>query len=246
MILENKVAVITGAGSGIGLAMARLFVAEGARVVAADVVAERLQQFEGVAGIDTVVADVSKSEDVSRMIDLAVERHGKLDILCNNAGISDRLLMVADLTDEDWDRVLAVNLTGTFLACRRAIPIMIDGGGGVIINTASVAGLRGGRSGAAYTASKHGVIGLTKSIAAAYGRGGIRCVAFCPDKTDTRINEGHTWSQRGKEVIDRSIPARLRACSPEEQASVALFLASDAARFVNGAIIPVDGGDLAH
>ena len=167
--LQNKVAIVTGAGSGIGRATAELFHREGAMVVAVDQVAAGLAQLPADERMQSVVADVSRRADDERAVATAVDRFGRLDALCNVAGIVDRLLPVGELTDEVWEHVLAVNLTGPMLAMRAAIPAMLLGGGGVIVNISSIGGLFGARGGAAYAASKHGLIGLTKNVAATYG-----------------------------------------------------------------------------
>lgn len=245
--LTGKVAVITGAGSGIGRAMATLFASEGAKVVVADIVEERVN--EVVAAINEaggsatgVVVNVASQEDVSRMIERATEHFGRLDILCNNAGIMDRMAPVHEVSDELWERVLSVNLTGPFLACREAIPIMREQGSGVILNTSSLAGVNGSRAGAAYTASKHGVVGLTKNIAFMYAAEGIRCNALCPGAVETAIGIGGAPSEFGYGRMQLGLGTNPRAAKPEELARIALALVSDDGSFVNGAALVVDGG----
>lgn len=244
--LQDKVAVITGAGSGIGAATARLFAEEGARVVAVDIVEKGLADLKSLPNVHTVVADVTKQADVDRMIDTAVEKYGKLDILCNIAGIMDRFMPVGEVTDEVWYRVLNVNLNGPFMASRKAIPIMLKNGGGCIINTSSGAGLSGGHSGAAYAASKHALIGLTKNTACCYATSGIRCVAICPGPVETAIGLGGQPSELGMAVYSKTAAAMSRIGKPIELAKAMLFVASDAASFVNGAVLAVDGAWTAH
>jgi NAD(P)-dependent dehydrogenase (short-subunit alcohol dehydrogenase family) len=244
MRLQSKVAIITGAGSGIGQAMTRRFLEEGARVVAADHNATSLAQFYEVAGVTPVRADVAVQSDIDAVVAAALAL-GRIDIICNNAGVVDRFLPVGEITDEVWKHVLDVNLTGPMLLSRAAIPIMLSAGRGVIINTASVGGIAGARAGAAYTASKHGLIGLTLNIAATYGRDGIRCVAIAPGGVNTGIGLGGEPSQRGLEALKRTLATNIRTADAIEIANVAVFLASDEASFVNGAVLVADGGWLA-
>ena len=245
--VDEKVAVITGAGSGIGRAMAERFAQEGAHVVVADRVADAVK--EVVAQIDAAggsaagaVMDVTVESDIDRMIQTATDTYGRIDILCNNAGIMDRLQPITELTNELWERVLAVNLNGPFLACRRAIPKMMAQGGGVILNIASVAGVYGGRAGAAYTASKHALVGLSRNIAFMYADQGIRCNVICPGGVVTNIGLGGEPSKFGSHRVALGIPIVPRIGKPEEIANVGLLLVSDEAGFVNGAVVTVDGG----
>jgi NAD(P)-dependent dehydrogenase (short-subunit alcohol dehydrogenase family) len=252
MQFHGQVALVTGAASGIGRALVQRFVAGGAAVVAVDIVEEPLQkvvaELQAQKGnITACVANVATDTDVERMLTAATSAYGRLDILCNNAGIMDRMTPAADTSLQLWDRVLAVNLTGPFLACRRAIPIMLEQGGGRIINTASEAGLRGGTAGTPYTVSKHGIVGLTRSIAFHYGDRGIRCNAVCPGPVETNIGFGGGMPHEGglANVMKLVQATTGRAAKPEELAAAIAFLASDDASFLNGAIIPVDNGWLA-
>lgn len=238
----GRAAVVTGAGSGIGLATARKLAEQGAWVLAGDIAVDRLEQLRRLAGIETLVGDVSVRTDAEEIVDTAVARFGRLDILVNNAGVVDRFLPVAELTDEVWEHVLGVNLAGPMYTSRVAVPAFLAKGGGTIVNVASVGGLVGGRAGCAYTVSKHALIGLTRSIAAEYGRDGIRCVAVCPGGVDTGIPLGGDPSDRGLETLQLSQISMPRLASAEEIADVILFAASDEASFVNGAVIVADGG----
>ena len=250
MRLQGKVAVITGAGSGMGLAMATLFAKEGAKVVVGDWNAQRLD--EAVATIQASggsiigehgnIADQAAAE---HLIDLAVSTHGRIDILCNNAGVMDYMQGVGELSNDIWRRVLSINLDGPMFTSRRAIPQMLAQGGGSIVNTASTAGISGGAAGAAYTASKHALVGLTKNTAWMYAPKGIRCNAICPGGTKTNIGESMTPDRIDMAGAMRAqafaglIPAVLE---PTDIANLALFLASDESRYINGAIIPADAG----
>lgn len=250
MRLQGKVAVITGAASGMGLAMATRFAAEGASVVAADWNAQRLEEavakIKGTGG--TIVGsqgNIADQATAEGLIALAISTYGKLDVLCNNAGVMDYMQGVGELSDEVWRRVLGINLEGPMFATRKAVQYMLEHGGGSIVNTASTAGLHGGAAGVAYTASKHALVGLTRSTAWMYAKRGIRCNAICPGGTKTNIQEtmpsdrlDPTGAQRAGEFAALA-PAYL---DPEDIASLALFLASDESRHINGAIIPADAG----
>jgi NAD(P)-dependent dehydrogenase (short-subunit alcohol dehydrogenase family) len=250
MRFTQEVAVVTGAASGIGRALVQRFLAEGAAVVAADVVEGALHtlvkdlQQEG-AKVTGCVANVASDIDVEAMLNAAITAFGRLDILCNNAGIMDLMTPAADVPLELWDRVMSINLYGPFLACRRAIPFFLEQGGGSIVNTASEAALRGGAAGTAYTVSKHGVVGLTKSIAFHYGERGIRCNAVCPGGVATAIGVGgaaphEAGLARVMPVVQAAGPSKI--ATPEEIAAAIAFLASKDASYINGAILPVDSG----
>lgn len=248
-LLQGKVALITGAGSGVGKAMAHLFAENGASLLVVDVVPQRVEQVvletKGSTGrrIEGMTVDLSSKDGPDRMIDFGQTTFGRIDILCNNAGIMDGVLPVADTSDEVWERVLAVNLDAPFRASRRVIPLMLSNGGGNIINTASVAGLFGGFAGAAYTASKHALIGLTRSIAAHYGPRGIRCNAMVLGAVNTNIGVGSAApDQKGMEHLMKSMGTLPRVGEPAEVAELALFLASNKSSFVNGSCIVIDAG----
>ena len=248
MRLEGKAAVVTGAGSGIGEAIAKLFAKEGAKVVVSDIVPERVDRvvkeiIEAGGTAVGVVANVAAEEDVQKMIDTAVERFGTLDVLVNNAGIMDNFVPAHELTDELWERVLTVNLTGPMRTIRKALPIMMEKGGGSIVNVASVAGVGGSRAGAAYTASKHAMIGLSKNVAYQYALKGIRCNVVAPGGVETNIGETiQSPSQFGYERMMLGTHSNPRSGQPMEIANVVLFLASDEASFVNGAVDVADAG----
>lgn len=244
--LDGACVIVTGAASGIGLAMLRLFCARGARVVAADVAEGRLAGADVAGEWTPVVADVASDAGAAAIVDAATATYGPPRVLLNNAGILDRLLQVDEMPEELYDRVLGVNLKGPFLLARRVLPLMREAGGGVIVNTSSVAGLRGGRGGAAYTVSKHGLIGLTQSIAAAYAEFGVRCVAICPGSVATNIPHGGTDSELGLAVLARATSSRHgRRAEPEEIAEIAYFAASPAGSALNGAVLLADRGWLA-
>lgn len=248
--LEGKVAIITGAGSGMGLAMATLFAKEGAKVVAgewndktlAQVVADVQAAGGEITGLRVNVANQAEAES---LVDKAVGAYGRLDILCNNAGVMDLMAGVAEVTDEIWQRVLSINLNGPMYLSRRAIPIMLKQGGGSIVNTASVAGIGGGAAGLAYTVSKHALVGLTRNTAWMYGPKGIRCNALACGGVETNIMASVDLTKMDPAGSKRAglyasiMPATLK---PIDIANLALFLASDESRNINGAIIPADAG----
>ncbi len=251
MKLGNKVALVTGAASGIGKAIAIEFANEGAAVVASDIDPGSLNQVVSeinAAGGNAVglTVNVALDADIAAMVDTALKHFGRIDILCNNAGVLDGMVPVAEVTDELWERVIGVNLTGPFLACRKVIPIMIEAGGGAILNIASAAGLFGCRGGAAYTTSKHGLVGLTKNIAFMYAQKGIRCNAICPGGVASNIAIGAGLDDFGFSRIHLGLAAMPRMGQPREIATVAVLLVSDDGSFVNGAAIPVDAGWAAY
>ncbi|WP_276358010.1 SDR family oxidoreductase [Cohnella caldifontis] len=252
MRLNGKVAIVTGAASGMGKAIAERFAAEGAKVVVSDLREEAAQAV--VTGIEAkggqaiaVVANVAKEDDVQRLVDETVKNYGTVDILINNAGIMDNFVPAADLTDELWDRVMAVNATGPMRTTRKVLPIFLEKGKGAIVNIASVGGLYGSRAGAAYTASKHAVIGFTKNVGFQYATQGIRCNAIAPGGVNTNI--GTTMNQPNPFGMEKAMSGagfNPRAGEPWEIAAAALFLASDEASFVNGAVVTADAGWTAY
>jgi NAD(P)-dependent dehydrogenase (short-subunit alcohol dehydrogenase family) len=250
MRLADKVALITGAGSGMGRAAALIFAGEGAAVAAIDIdeaaalaVAKEITGGGGKAfGLR---ADVSNPADAERMVEETVKRLGKLNVLYNNAGIEGEANLTARFTVEGFDRVIGINLRGVFLGMKYAIPHMINAGGGSIINTSSTAGLAGVKGGCAYSAAKHGVIGLTKSAALEYGKRNIRVNAICPGPIATPLLERLAAHQKNKNVTVQTMAANTpvgRPGAPEEIARVALFLASDESSYANGGVFAIDGG----
>jgi NAD(P)-dependent dehydrogenase (short-subunit alcohol dehydrogenase family) len=250
MRLTGKVAVITGAASGIGLAIATRFAAEGAAVVAGDWNAPRLEAavatMQAAGGTITgMQGNIAEQEAAEGLIDEAIRAHGRLDVLCNNAGVMDYMQGVGELDNDVWRRVLSINLDGPMFTSRRAVRQMLSQGSGSIINIASIGGFEGGAAGAAYTVSKHALIGLTRNTAWMYAKRGLRCNAICPGATATNIQETMPAERLDPAGAERAgayaalIPTVL---DPTDVAALALFLASDEARYINGAIIAADAG----
>jgi len=245
--LNNKTVVITGAGSGIGRAIAVEYAKAGAKVLAVDVVEDRLQalaaELKASGGIVEILkVNVSVEAEVEGMINNVYELWGKLDVLINNAGIMDSFAGVAEMTIETWNRVLAINLNGPMYAIHHAVPRMIAAGGGSIINTASIAGIGGAAAGAAYTVSKHGLVGLTKSTAWMYTQKGLRCNAICPGGVPTEIMGNVKTSEEGYARLAPYLGAMPGLVAPKDIADLALFLGSDLSSSINGTIITCDKG----
>lgn len=246
----GKVALVTGGGSGIGRAAVLAFAREGARVVVADVDAgggEETVQLIAAAGGEAFFAqtDVSRGAGVEALIARTLERYGRLDCAFNNAGLNEEHAPVAELAEELWDRILAVNLKGIFLCLKHEIPAMLRGGGGAIVNNASIVGLSGSRNHPAYVASKHGVVGLTRATARDYAARGIRVNAVCPGAIHTPM---YVRMEGSDPTHDAQIAASLpigRLGQPNDVAQAVLWLCSDAAAFVTGHALVVDGGELA-
>lgn len=248
MRLKNKTVIVTGAASGMGKAMAELFAKEGAYVVVVDLnesgVLKTVETILSSGGIATGIhIDLGEPHAAEKILEATLQAYGRVDVLVNNAGIMDNFKTVGEVTDEYWEKILTINLTAPFRLARAVIKTMEkQDKGGVIINNASVGGLFGARGGAAYVTSKHGLIGLTKNIAATYGfMGKIRANAIAPGGVNTNI---------GSTITDPS-PVGLKTINglgevpmgePEQIAQLALFLAEDGSGFINGAVITADGG----
>ncbi|NLR63314.1 SDR family oxidoreductase [Chitinophaga varians] len=246
-IFNNKVAIVTGGSFGIGRATAIAFARQGASVVIADCVEdlnrETLQQIEADGGKATFIkCDVSKASDIEAMIDKTISMYGRLDFAFNNAGIEGVAATTQQCTQENWERTLAVNLTGVWLCMKHELSHMLQQGSGAIVNCASVAGLVGFPSLPAYVASKHGVIGLTKTAALEYAKWGIRVNAVCPGVIKTPMIDRFTGNnkQAEQQFVDMEPVGRMG--EPAEVAAAVIWLCSDAASFVTGVALPVDGG----
>jgi NAD(P)-dependent dehydrogenase (short-subunit alcohol dehydrogenase family) len=249
--LSGKVALVTGAASGIGRQSALAFARAGAKVVVSDVTVDAGEETVSMikkAGGEAffVRADVSKSGDVNALVAKAVEKYGKLDCAHNNAGIEGVLGPCGDCTEENWDRTIAINLTGVFLCCKAEIAQFLKQGGGVIVNTASVAGLVGFAGIPAYTASKHGVNGLTKQIALDYAKANIRVNSVCPGVIKTPMIDRFTGGDpEALKAFTATEPVG-RLGLPEEIADAVVYLCTDQASFITGINMPVDGGFIAQ
>jgi len=249
--LEGKVALVTGAGSGIGRASALLYAREGANVVVADVMTEGGEETVHLiqeAGGQAIFfrADVSKAAEVEALVTKAADTYGQLDCAHNNAGILGDRTPAADYSEEAWNKVISINLTGVWLCMKYEIRLMLEQNGGTIVNTASVLGMLGSALAPAYATSKHGVVGLTKSAALAYASMGIRVNAVCPGFVTTPLIDPLIG---GNSQVEASMNARHalgRMARPEEIAEAVIWLCSDAASFVTGHAMLVDGGFLAQ
>jgi NAD(P)-dependent dehydrogenase (short-subunit alcohol dehydrogenase family) len=251
-ILEDKVAVITGGSSGIGAATVQLFLEEGAKVVIADIQepTEEIWQIESQEKVYFIRTDVTKENEIEQMIQAAEKVFGGLDILFNNAGASGSPAGILDMDSNDWDAIMALNLRASMLGMKYAVPLMRSKGGGAIINTSSIAGLRSGVSSVGYSVSKAALIHLTKMGAAEFAVDSIRVNAICPGTIPTAIfGQAFGYSREDSarmlpqiQDIFRAAQPVPRAGVPEDIAQMALFLASDASSFVTGQDITVDGG----
>ncbi|MFE5842846.1 SDR family NAD(P)-dependent oxidoreductase [Streptomyces niveus] len=240
--------IVTGAASGIGRAAALAFAAQGDRVLIADLdvdgaeeTARKITDTGGVAL--AAVGDLAEQRVVDEVVARAVAEFGGIDVLVNNAGIMDRMSAAHETGDDEWERVLRVDLTAPFLLTRAVLPHMLTAGNGCLVFTGSEAGLRGGAAGAAYTAAKHGITGLVKNLAVMYRKQGIRTNMIAPGPTLTGIGVDSRPDAHGPTVVKSLIGANIgRLGSAEEQAAAIVWLASTEAAFVNGAVLPVDDG----
>ncbi|WP_077368328.1 SDR family NAD(P)-dependent oxidoreductase [Anaerosalibacter sp. Marseille-P3206] len=254
MKLHGKVAVVTGASAGMGKDIAYLFAKEGAIVYAVARRVERLEElansvknFEGK--IIPYGADLINKEEAEKVIDFAYNNSGKLDILVNNAGIMDNFSPVGDVDDNMLEKVFSLNVYAPFYTSRKAVKIFLEQGSGNIVNVASIGGLYGARAGAAYTASKHALVGLTKNTGYMYAKKNIRCNAICPGGVETEIATGDFMknvNQEGLNIIMANVGGNPRSGTGMEIANLALFLASEDSSFINGQCITADSGWTAY
>lgn len=249
MRLSGKVAIVTGAASGLGKAIAELYAKEGARVVVSDMNLDGAQAVvEGISGeAFAIQTDVTSEEALQQLFDETVKTFGQVDILVNNAGIMDGMEPVGEISNERWEKIFAVNTVSVMKSMRIAVDLFTKQGHGVIVNNISAGGLYGARAGAAYTASKHAVVGLTKNTAFMYADQNIRCNGIAPGAVATNIGSTMTnMSQAGFGRQQLGMAINPRIGQPEEIAQLALFLGSDESSFINGQVVAIDGGWTAY
>lgn len=249
-LLQDKVGIVTASGDGIGRASALAFAAQGAKVVVSDIIPEAgnetVRLIKEAGGEATFIAcNVANEDEVKALVDQTVELYGRLDWAHNNAGIGGPSVPIAETDSSHWDRCLAVTTTGMYYCLKHQVTAMEKTGGGAIVNTASLSGLRGEENQAAYSAAKSAVVGLSKSVALEYGKKGIRVNALCPGMTRTAAVEA--WAKDAPEqasYMENNIPLR-RMGEPTDQANAAVWLCSDQASYITGITLPVDGGIMA-
>lgn len=252
MLLQGKVAIITGAAQGIGKAAAHLFVQHGAKVVVADIQKEKANETvnEIVANGGEAIAlkvDITSAADVEHVFQQTLKTYGRIDIVVNNAGFMDDFSPVGDMKDDYWAKIIDINLTGTMHMCRAAVQAFLPQQHGIIINLTSAAGMSGARAGVAYTAAKHGIIGLTKNTAFMYADQGIRCNALAPGGVNTEMGTVFkNPNELGQRKVGSGAMNAPKLAEPLHIANVILLTASEQASFINGAVIPVDAGWLAY
>lgn len=244
-LLKDKVAIITGAASGMGKAQAYLFAKEGAKVVLVDINEESLKEIEQKIGENALAikADISCRDDVANVVSKTLEKYGTVDIVSNTAGIFDGYHPLMETSEELFDKVYEINSKGIYLMTKLTLPIMLEKEKGVYVNVASIASFNGTGGGFAYTASKSAVLGMTRSVASIYKEKGIRANSICPGLVETSM-VSHLTSD--KNVVNNVCAKSVRVGTPEDIANAALFLASDKADYINGVSLPVDGGWLAE
>lgn len=252
--LENKIALITGAGSGIGKEITMLFAKEGCKVVASDISEMRISELEKETSsfngnVKLFHGDVCDTKHIDELVTNCLNAFGNIDILVNNAGIMDNFEAVDAVDDMEWHRVFNTNIHAPYHLMQRSIKLFLNKKSGNIINIASVGGLNGGRAGAAYTASKFALIGLTKNTGYLFAKKGIRCNAIAPGAIETNISESIDFSKMTEDIKDRIMPGMVlnpRNGKPLEIAKIALFLASEESSFINGSVIVADEGWTAY